>query len=143
MNMAVNNRVKFILTNPDVYIPQGTAVTVEFSGMAGSKSLELYMPQEGQYVDKSSPIITVNSPKRLHDAFALLNNMFKKLDSIIYTTSSFGAKLNSEGLEPVGLGASPDGMKKFIDYSNTFLDESNKKADDMRKSLEGLKKHAK
>ena len=28
--------VKFILTNPDVYIPQGTAVTVEFSVMAGS-----------------------------------------------------------------------------------------------------------
>ena len=32
--------VKFVLTNKEVYIPQGTAATVEFSGMAGSKSLE-------------------------------------------------------------------------------------------------------
>ena len=32
--------VKFILTNPDVYIPRGSVATVEFSGMAGSKSLE-------------------------------------------------------------------------------------------------------
>ena len=29
--------VKFILTNPDVYIPQGTSATVEFTGMAGSR----------------------------------------------------------------------------------------------------------
>ena len=43
--------VKFIVTNPDVYVPQGTMVTVEFSGMAGSKSLELYLPDKNKYID--------------------------------------------------------------------------------------------
>ena len=31
--------VRFIITEKDLKIPQGTVATVEFSGMAGSKSL--------------------------------------------------------------------------------------------------------
>ena len=135
--------VNFVLTNPDVYIPQGTAVTVEFSGMAGSKSLELYLPQKGDYIDASTPLITVQPPKRLHDAMALLNDMFKKLGSIIYTTSSFGTKLQEEDLIPTQFIDSGSNMSDFLDYSNKFLDDSNKKATDMRNSLEELKKNAK
>ena len=135
--------VKFILTNPDVYIPQGTHVTVEFSGMAGSKSLELYLPQKDDYIDKTTPIITVNSPKRLHDALGLLNDMFKKLGSIIYTTSDFGSKLKTEDLTPKKIGPSNGAINDFIDYSNTFLDESNKKADYIRNSLKEFRKDAK
>lgn len=135
--------VKFILTNHDVYIPQGTSVTVEFSGMAGSKSLELYLPQKGDYIDKSTPIITVNSPKRLHDALSLLNEMFKKIGSIIYTTSDFGAKLQAEDLTPKKISPSTSGMNDFIEYSNVFLDESNKKADHIRKSLKEFRKNDK
>ena len=134
--------VKFILTNPEVYIPQGTSVTVEFTGMAGSKSLELYLPQDGKVIPKETPIITINSPKRLHDALSLLNDMFKKLDSIIFTTSDFGTKLKDEDLKSINFVNSSEGMKDFVKYSNKFLDESNKKATDIRKSLEGLKKHA-
>ena len=135
--------VNFVLTNPDVYIPQGTAVTVEFSGMAGSKSLELYLPQKGDYIDASTPLITVQPPKRLHDAMALLNDMFKKLGSIIYTTSSFGTKLQEEDLIPTQFIESGSNVGDFLDYSNKFLDDSNKKATDMRNSLEELKKNAK
>ena len=134
--------VKFILTNPEVYIPQGTSVTVEFTGMAGSKSLELYLPQEGKVISKEVPIITINPPKRLHDALSLLNDMFKKLDSIIYTTSDFGTKLKEEDLKSINFVNSSEGIKDFVQYSNKFLDESNKKATDIRNSLEGLKKHA-
>lgn len=135
--------VKFILTNPDVYIPQGTAVTVEFSGLAGSKSLELYLPQKGDCVDLNSPLILVNPPKRLHDAMSLLNDMFKKLGSIIYTTSDFGTKLQNEELNPAQFIGSGTNMKEFIEYSDKFLEDSNKKATDIRNSLEGLKKYAK
>lgn len=102
--------VKFILTNPDVFIPQGTAVTVEFSGMAGSKSLELYLPDKNTYRDDSSPLLVVMPPKRLHDALGLLNDMFKKLDSIILTTSSFGGRLNLD-LPNTG---KPADMKNFL-----------------------------
>ena len=135
--------VKFVLTNPDVYIPQGTAVTVEFTGMAGSKSLELYLPQKGDYIDKSPPLIIVESPKRLHDAMSLLNDMFKKLGSIIYTTSNFGTKLQEKDLMPQQFVGTTTNLNEFLEYSDKFLDDSNNKATDMRKSLEGLRKNAK
>ncbi len=136
--------VKFVITNKDVFIPQGTAVTVEFSGMAGSKSLELYMPDKKTYTDESTPLLQVNPPKRLHDALGLLNEMFKKLGSIIYSTSSFGSKLQAEDLTPTGImSENGTNMKEFLEYSDKFLDDSNKKAMDMRKSLEGLKKDVK
>lgn len=135
--------VKFVLTNPDVYIPQGTAVTVEFTGMAGSKSLELYLPQKGDYIDKSTPLIIVESPKRLHDAMSLLNDMFKKLGSIIYTTSNFGTKLQEKDLMPQQFVGTTTNLNEFLEYSDKFLDDSNNKATDMRKSLEGLRKNAK
>lgn len=135
--------VKFVLTDPNVYIPQGTAVTVEFSGLAGSKSLELYLPDKKQVTDNSSSLITVQAPKRLHDAMSLLNDMFKKLGSIIYTTSAFGTKLQDENLVPTPLGNSTGSMQNFLEYSDKFLDDSNKKATDMRNSLEGLRGNAK
>ena len=71
--------VKFVLTNPEVYIPQGTVVTVEFSGMACSKSLELYLPEEDTYDNEPSQLLVVMPPKRLHDALGLLNEMYNKL----------------------------------------------------------------
>ena len=132
--------VKFILTNPDVYIPQGTRVTVEFSGLAGSKSLELYLPDKNTYIENSTPVIEVMPPKRLHDALGLLNDMFKKLSTIIYSTSSFGSKLEENGLMPSGsVINNTESFKDFLDFSDEFLEQSNKKATDIRNSLEGLK----
>ena len=134
--------VNFVLTNPDVYVPQGTAVTVEFTGMAGSKSLELYLPKDASYIDKSTPILSVEPPKRLHDALSLLNDMFKKLDSIIFTTSDFGSKLKEEDLVLPKFVKKDSNMLEFLEYTDRFLDDSNKKAADIRKSLEGLKNNA-
>ena len=47
--------IKFIITDKNITIPQGTIATVEFSGMAGSKSLELYLPDKLTYIDKNTP----------------------------------------------------------------------------------------
>ena len=135
--------VKFVLTNPDVYIPQGAKITVEFSGMAGSKSLELYLPNENTYIDKNTPIITVESPKRLHDALHLLDDMYKKIGSIINSFSSFGGKLNEHDLN-INNGIKNSGdFSEFLNYSNKFLDESNEKAKAIRNNLEELKEHGK
>lgn len=135
--------VKFILTNPDVYIPQGTYATVEFSGLAGSKSLELYLPQEGDYIDNSTPVLSIQPPKRLHDAMGLLNDMFKKLGSILYTTSNFGTKIQSNEILPAYQIKQDQNLKEFLKYTDEFLDESNKKATQMRNSLEELKNNVK
>lgn len=132
--------VKFVLTNPEVYIPQGTSATVEFSGMAGSKSLELYLPDKNTYIDNSVPVITINPPKRLHDALDLLHEMYKKLNTIIYNTSSFGSKLNE--ITPESSSKKGD-FEEFIDYSNKFLDDSSEKATNIRNSLKLGDKNAK
>ena len=124
--------VKFILTNPDVYIPQGSVATVEFSGMAGSKSLEIYLPEKNS---EDMPLITVSQPKRLHDALGLLNDMFKKLDTIIYSASSFGTKLESEAFKSIKQKDSNSGMKDFVNYSNKFIENSDKKVGDIRKKI--------
>lgn len=134
--------VKFVLTNPDVYIPQGTVATVEFSGMAGSKSLELYLPQKGDYIDKSTPILEVASPKRLHDAMGLLNDMFKKIGTIMYSASDFTNKLQENNLIPnIKPNTQKTNFYDFLNYSDKFLDDSNKKANDIRASLEEIRKH--
>lgn len=133
--------VKFVLTNPDVYIPQGTSATVEFSGMAGSKSLELYLPDKNTYKDNSVPLITVNSPKRLHDALELLNEMYKKLNTIIFTTSDFGGKLNE--IKPEKNSDTKSDFEEFMNFSNKFLDDSTEKAENIRKSLKLGDKNAK
>ena len=130
--------VKFVITNPDVYIPQGTFVTVEFFGMAGSKSLELYLPNDKSIIDKSTPLITANPPKRLHDALGLLNDMYKKLTSIIYTTSSFGGEINK-----IDLPKSNTNFNDFVDYSDKFVNNAKQKTDEIHKLIIKGEKHGK
>ena len=84
--------IKFIITDRSVHIPQGTTATVEFSGMAGSKSLELY-PPTGPIDKQNTPELIVESPKRLHDSMALLNVMYTKITNITDTVASFGKKM--------------------------------------------------
>ena len=123
--------VKFLITDKNVTIPQGTKATVEFSGMAGSKSLELYLPDKSTYVDKTTPILTVNPPKRLHDAAGLLNEMFDKLASIIYTSSSFGGKIKFINIKT----DSDANVEHFLDYADNLVDDANKKAEGLKKKL--------
>lgn len=118
--------VKFMLDDKNMQLPQGTFATVEFSGMAGSKSLELYLPDKTTYVDSTTPMLAVNSPKRLHDALGLLNDMFDKIGSIIYTSSSFSEKLKFIDIQTGG----SQNAKEFLDYTDKLLDDSNKKAED-------------
>ena len=117
--------VKFILTNQDVFVPQGTVATVEFTGMAGSKSLELYLPDKKSFSDKAAPLLETSQPKRLHDALDLLNQMYKKLNSIIFSVSTFGSKVDLDFNE---LKSKTGGsFNEFIDFSNNFIEDSGKK----------------
>lgn len=128
--------VKFILTDKTVTIPQGTIATVEFSGMAGSKSLELYLPDKNTYIDKTSPILTVTPPKRLHDAAGLLNEMFEKIGTIIYTSSSFSEKIKFMDLPMEG----EQNINNFLKYADKKLDDSNKRANNLNDKLKNYKK---
>ena len=129
--------IKFLITDDTVTIPQGTVATVEFNGMAGSKSLELYLPDENTYIDKNVPLITVNQPKRLHDAAGLLSDMFDKLGSIIYTSSSFSNKIKFLEL-PQG-AQNEQNIDNFLNYADRMVTDSSKKAENLNKKLNEYK----
>jgi len=83
--------VNFIITDTGVKIPRGAKATVEFSGLGGSKSLELYPPSA---TDKeSSMFIVPQPPKRIHDSLGLLNDMFDTTVDIAYDVSHFMEKM--------------------------------------------------
>lgn len=83
--------VNFIITDTDVKIPHGTKATVEFSGLGGSKSLELYPPTP---LDKTSTMFIVpQPPKRIHDSLGLLNDMLESVVDITYNFSHFMERL--------------------------------------------------
>ena len=131
--------VKFIIPDKSIIIPQGTVATVEFSGMEGSKSLELYLPDKQTFINKDVPILAVNPPKRLHDAMGLLNEMFDKFNAIIYTSSSFGQKVKQIDM-PAG---NAQDAGSFVNYADKMVDQANKKAVDLEKKLGGVNNNGK
>lgn len=127
--------IKFVITEPNIVVPQGTRATVEFSGMAGSKSLELYLPNENTYIDKNVPILSVHPPKRLHDAVSLLDDMFDKIGSMITTVSIFGNNLRKNVEFPKG--GSPEDVKNFVKYADDMVEKSNDVSEKLGRKLYG------
>jgi len=74
--------IKFVITQKDLVLPVGSIATVEFSGLGGSKALEIYPPSEKYPTDK---IIAVKEPTRLNKVMGLFNEIFRDLDSIFTT----------------------------------------------------------
>lgn len=69
--------IKFILHNKDAKLPKGVVANVEFSGMGGTKSLELYPPTEKDLLTEK--IINIKDTFRLSHTVDLLDNMMSKL----------------------------------------------------------------
>lgn len=74
--------IKFIITQKDLVLPVGSIATVEFSGLGGSKALEIYPPNKENATDK---IIGVKEPTRLNKVMGLFDDIFRDLDSIFTT----------------------------------------------------------
>lgn len=125
--------VKFILNDKNIQIPQGTEITVEFSGIAGSKSLEIYLPQDDKYIDNSTPILQVNPPKRLHDAAGLLYDMFNKLGNIIKTSSWFGKNLDE--IDMPETNNKNDSAEDFVNYADGIVDKSQERMENLGRKL--------
>lgn len=69
--------VKFVLSEPNISLPKGVVANVEFNGMGGTKSLELYPPTEEDL--KTDKIINIKDTFRLAHSVSLLDNMMSKL----------------------------------------------------------------
>lgn len=123
-----NVYVKFIITEKNMKIPQGSTATVEFTGLGGSKSLELYPPKtEKQFL--SEKFITPMPPKRIHDSLGLLNDMFDKIIGITYTISNFMdqvgiIKYESEKVQNKGLA-----INQILTLSSKWIDEATEKCE--------------
>ena len=126
--------VRFVIDNKDITIPQGSVITVEFSGMAGSKSLELYLPNQNTYIDSSVPILSVAEPKRLHDAAGLLNEMFKKIGNIITVSSRFGKKLSEIDFPDKNMNNTD--TEKFLQFADEAIDIQQKRVDDLGRKID-------
>lgn len=74
--------ITFIITDKDMIMPKKLAATVEFTGMGGSKSLELYIPKEGSMAKN---YISTTEPKRLQDFYVYQNQIAN--DLITMTTN--------------------------------------------------------
>lgn len=99
----VSNEVylKMVITEKDLKLPKGVIATVEFNGMGGSKSLEIYPPTKESLA--SGKLITVADPVRLHDAISLMSEMFGKIDSIISKVSFFAKETGTFDIDTSGL----------------------------------------
>lgn len=129
--------VKFVLTDKDMKLPQGVIATVEFNGMAGSKSLEIYPADEESKA--SGKLITIKKTNRLGAALGLFDDMFAKLDSILIRCGHF-----SEGVEAIMAKEAPiEGdvhRKTDMEAPITFVNNVIKKYNENRvKFMERLK----
>ena len=107
--------LKVVITEKGVTLPKGSVATVEFNGMGGSKSLEIYPPTEESLASKK--IIAIQPPKRLHDSLTLLNEMFDKIDSIMSRMSFFANETDIDGMSK-GLEGIQDNMNMLDKIMN-------------------------
>ena len=131
--------VDFILTEKGMKIPKGSVITVEFSGLASSKSLEIYPPKTE--VPKDTPVLVIQQPRRLGAALGLLDEMFHKVGQIIFTCTRFGEELASEinNIEKLDSNISENtknkkspkeslqNIEQFIDEKQKFFDKKAKR----------------
>lgn len=127
--------VKFIITNSDVKIPHGSSATVEFSGLGGSKSLELYPPEAKKNLPDK--LLNPQSPKRIHDSIGLLNDMFNQFIDIAYNVSRFMDKVGIIGQSNEFNDKNAQSINKFLDYSNNLLDKYQKQTDKFYSKING------
>lgn len=133
--------VKFIITKPHVAIPEASTATVEFSGLGGSKSLEIYPPKIGQG-SISEKYIVPQQPKRIHDSLGLLNDMYEQFIDITYTVSIFMDKLGLITKQQSSKESPQKLINNFLNFSNEGLDKLQQRNNELEERLH-LKKDCK
>lgn len=135
--------VKFIITEPDVKVPYGSTATVEFSGLGGSKSLELYPPKSNK--SYNTKFIIPQSPKRIGDSLGLLSDMFDKFIDITYSISHFMDKIGIIRVQESSKKMIQNNQIKqsksinFLNDANKWLDNALKKSDKFNEKVKSLK----
>lgn len=121
--------VKIVITDKGVTLPKGSVATVEFNGMGGSKSLEVYPPTEESLAVKK--LLVVQNPTRLNDALGLLSEMFDKIGSITTRMSFFAKETGMDNMESgIKLDEMQNNMNVFDKIMKKVSDIKNKGVED-------------
>ena len=78
--------VSFFISKPDITIPHGSKAMIESYGIAGSKSIELYPPEEK--ADETQDILFVKEPIRASTSFKTQNVIAKALIAVSEGTTA-------------------------------------------------------
>lgn len=108
--------LKIVMTDKSATLPKGSIATVEFNGMGGSKSLEVYPPTKESIAMNN--LIAVQSPKRLNDAMGLLSEMFDKIGSITTRLSFFA---NETGVTELNGGVDIDDIQSNMNILDKWI----------------------
>ena len=111
--------IDFVINKKGIEIPKGSKITVEFNGLGGSKSLEIYTPEE-KY-DSNMPSLTIQQPRRLGASAKLLYQMFKKIGDIIYRCTYFSQSLDLKKIETQK--AIENNEKEFLKDAEKWIDK--------------------
>lgn len=98
-NISIVNEdvfITFIITDKELIMPMNLAATVEFTGMGGSKSLELFVPEEGS---NAKNYITTQEPKRLQDFYVYQTQIAQNIVSMTTDFMNMYTPKNAELLK--------------------------------------------
>ena len=127
--------VKFVLNDKNAYIPRGSIATVEFNGLGGSKSLEIYPPTEQSLA--SNKLIVSKRPMRLNDSIGLIDDMFDKLTSMIIRGSRFATEMST--FMPKKGTKKKKKNEQDIKEINTLIDNLQQNRQEFKTKLKELK----
>ena len=124
--------VRFTLDKKGLKLPKGSIVTVEFNGLGGSKSLEVYPPNEDSKTREE--YLIVEEPKRLGSVVGLVDEMFDKVSSITYRISYFAQETSGTNTNKDDEEEEKD-IEKVLKQTNLKLDETSKKLENFNNKL--------
>ena len=124
--------IKFVITEKGLRLPQGVIATVEFSGMGGSKSLEIYPPTPES--KSSKKLVAVKDTNRLNTTVVRLDDMFNKIGSIAVKLSSFAndAGILSTSAEQIDIKKIQDNLDIFDEKLEQYYNERQTFKDKMK-----------
>lgn len=114
--------VSFVITKKDVKIPHGARALIESYGIAGSKSIELYPPE--QKANSTQAFIFVKEPIRASDAFRTQNAIAKTLITVSNGTTAM--------LDSKTVAQHKQNIQRISQLSGKYnFDNINEKSDEM------------
>ena len=124
-NMVI---VEIIVTHPSVKIPMGSTIQVEFSGMGGSKSMEVRTPSKSS--DKTLSLKS-EKPIRLADVFK-----FNK----IYAISMMAFEHDIKEVSPEQIQSAVENIPRDYDFSsvNSAINSAEKNISNVSNKMQGV-----